>query len=315
MPGNDARAILNNSLFWIKGQRLVINFLGNLVGPVGFTTVLLYYDPLTKAGFFWPAASFVLFVWALGIIFSSVGIQTPVEAQQKIHDYENDILSLREENNFLSESVKTNNFRVQLARSWTDLISAYNFDNMVDENELKLGIHSILSPFVRSPENIFGYGKNAYWTATVYLYREQDHSLYAIERETSQQENPEDLGRIWPYGEGQVGFAFMQDRLVIVGDQPNDPKAALIHTPPALQKPGDEKLYPCMAAMPLRPPSGTGERLGCLIVTSSEPDSLSDETDKDILETAAACVCTLIKLHRRPPEEIIRRNRGELLNG
>lgn len=184
-------------------------------------------------------------------------------------------------------------------------------DRKIDYRTFDLEVSAILSSLINYPEDMFLVEQPGYWTASVYLYNQGDHQLYPIARETNQGRVSPEGSRVWPYGTGQVGFVYQQNRRLIIDDLMKSELAEFITTPENLAQEGDSEQYRSMAALPLRSLHRDTSR-GCLIVTANQPDALSEgKMDNLVLDAAAVSISTLLELYGEDNDAIIQVRYGE----
>lgn len=296
MPEHEPAAVFDRAIRSVKAHATILALLGTVVGPASFTLVLVFRADFTSGPLFNGAIVLTLGIWTIGAAATVFGPKTPLSVMRDYDLCRDNLHQSQVRLDNVKKLLSVNAQRVTDVRHWLDLAAAYVADGKVDRQEFENGLDNVLTPLVRRPQDIFIEGQAGYWTASVYLYDVRDDALHAVARRTSAETNPARKGRVWPKGKGHVGFAFQQDRSLVVPDLTRSELTRNLQIPEPLHHPDDLHRYRCLAVVPLRASDGDVS-LGCLAVTSARENSLSQEGDQEILDAAGAMAYILITLH------------------
>jgi len=305
-----AETVFARSLQWVKRQQRAWVLVATVVCPAMFSLFTSFQDSIQSKIIWWSFLIFILLIWLTGTIFALGGPKTPLVVLQEIQALQDDLKISQENLELIERLGKVNNLRVITILKWLDLVAAKAADGKIDDHTFDLEVSAVLSSLINYPEEMFLVEQKGFWTASVYLYNQIDHRLYPIARETNRGSRSPQRSRVWPYGCGQVGFAYQQNQRLIINDLVNSELAKFIKTPEELVQETDAERYRSMAAIPLRSRDRDISK-GCLIVTADQSSALSEETtDNLVLDAAAVSISTLLELYGADNNVIIQSRYG-----
>ncbi len=212
-------------------------------------------------------------------------------------EFEETIATLIEEKSQLSSLVDRLALQASYSSSVRSAILSFARQNISDIEGLEKAINDLASPLYLEGEFIFDIGPSEAWSFAVYLFSESRDILMPIWRRKSQNhKSPKgDLGREWGRGEGHVGKAFVDQRVIITGDAQHPDAEPFSAVPPTKEKGYDRALYRSFASVPIGPLLAEDDRpYGVLVATSDRVGRFGRDNSGMLIQISGAVASLLI---------------------
>ena len=162
---------------------------------------------------------------------------------------------------------------------------------------LEKALHDLASPLDLEGEFIFDLAPSEAWSFAVYLYsKDRDLLVPAWRRKAKGHKSARGgIGREWARGEGHVGKAFVDQRMIITGDAQHPDAEPFSAVPLVKERPYDRATYRSFASVPIGPLlTGDGRPYGVLVATSDRVGRFSRENAGILIQIAGAIASFLI---------------------
>ncbi len=197
----------------------------------------------------------------------------------------------------LSELVDRLAFETNYSASVRSAILTLSRQRITTIGGLEKAIHDLASPLDLEGEFIFNIGPSESWSFAVYLYSTNRDLLVPVwRRKAKNHKSPRsDLGREWARGEGHVGKAFVDQRMIITGDAQHPDAEPFSAVPTSKERPYDRAVYRSFASVPIGPLlTSDGRPYGVLVATSDRVGRFSRENAGILIQIAGAVASFLI---------------------
>lgn len=207
------------------------------------------------------------------------------------------IAALTDEGAQLNALIDKLAFQANYSSSVRSAILTFARQKIESVQALEKAVDDLASPLYLEGEFIFDIGPSEAWSFAVYLYSEQKDLLVPIWRRKSQNhKSPRgNLGREWGRGEGHVGKAFVDQRMIITGDAQHPDAEPFSAVPAVKERDYDKALYRSFASVPIGPLlADDGRPYGVLVGTSDRVGRFGRDNAGVLVQIAGAVASLLI---------------------
>lgn len=251
------------------------------------------YGASSVAGI-WIAVLIVLA--ALAVRLNPTG-ESLLELAVENEEQEDSIIQLRVREAELNDIVDRLAFENTYSASVRSAILTFARQKIDSIEGVEKAVDDLASPLYLEGEFIFDIGPSEAWSFAVYLYSRSRDVLVPIWRRKSQRhKSPHDsLGREWGRGEGHVGKAFVDQRMIITGDSQHPDAEPFSAVPPAKERSYDKSSYRSFASLPIGPLlTEDGRPYGVLVATSDRVGRFGRDNVGILVQIAGAVASLLI---------------------
>jgi hypothetical protein len=155
-----------------------------------------------------------------------------------------------------------------------------------------------IMPMIDAAGTLFDFEYGELWSVAVYALNEAGDLLEPVWWDRPSDHPSQGTPRSWKPGDGHVGSAFMQDRILFTTDMGSDDAAMLLKPSVANERPYDADVYRAFVSAPiLLDVEPTPLRFGVLVLSSNVAGRF-DENNKTIVAHAAQVLAHLFQLRR-----------------
>lgn len=244
-------------------------------------------------GFLWLAVLALLAVFAIRL--NPTG-ESLLELAVENEDQQDKIAQLTDREAELATQIDRLAFESSYSLSVRAAILTFARAKIATMEELRKAIDDLASPLYLQGEFIFQLQAAEAWNFAVYLYSAERDLLVPVWREKARRHRSAhgSLGREWGRGEGHVGKAFVDKRVIITGDALSRDAEPFSTVPPSKERDYDKALYRSFASVPIGPLlEGDGRPYGVLVATSDRVGRF-DRGNAGILEQIAGAIASLL---------------------
>ncbi|WP_271439754.1 GAF domain-containing protein [Pontixanthobacter luteolus] len=284
----------------IRSQNRLVNFLAILGVPTGLAIWLGAIDA-DKVGAVWFWITIIV-LFALQVTLYSVSNKhaetVPVlhlanaelqATQDRLNDYIAD-------NEALSDWLITAN---QLGAYWATYQALIATTCPDDDQKIGDSCRIALTPMMEAADVLFGFEFADSWSVAVYRFNETTKRLEPVWWNRSDDHPSSGTPREWRSGDGHVGSAFMQNRVLFTNDIVHDETAILLKPSASNSKEYDDEVYRSFISAPimldLEP---TPQQFGVLVLTSNQSGRFNEQ-NKSIVGHASQVLAHLFDWRSR----------------
>ena len=181
---------------------------------------------------------------------------------------------------------------------WTTFQGLISAVSPESDEEFGEACRLALSPMIDAAGVLFDFSFGEVWSIAVYRLNDKGDLLEPVWWKRAEDHPSEGAPRTWRPGDGHVGSAFMQDRILYTTDMTSDDASMLLKPSVSNNQPYDNDVYRSFVSAPilldLQPEP---MRYGVLVITSSEIGRFDDE-NKSIVSQAAQVIAHLFDWRR-----------------
>jgi hypothetical protein len=163
-------------------------------------------------------------------------------------------------------------FHSYAASALRTMTAAYVRTGFQKLSDIREAAGEMLAPLYLHGGEVLGFEPSERWTFGVYLYSKKRDELVPLWREKSRNHPSDGRGRAWGRGQGHVGKAFVDRKVIVTGDAAHPDVVQLCGAPANLERGYDREVYRSFASVPIGPIDGDSEPYGVLVGTSDRKD-------------------------------------------
>ncbi|HEX2763482.1 MAG TPA: GAF domain-containing protein [Allosphingosinicella sp.] len=180
-----------------------------------------------------------------------------------------------------------------LASYWSTFQGLITHLNPIDDKRFAEACRIAVGPMVDAAGTLFDFDYGEVWSVAVYRLDATGESLDAVWWQRPADHPSQGTPRSWRPGDGHVGSAFMQDRILFTTDMTSDEAAMLLKPSVANDRPYDADVYRSFVSAPILLDVEPGPlRFGVLVITSNVAGRFNDD-NKSIVAHAAQVLAHL----------------------
>lgn len=217
---------------------------------------------------------------------------------------------LAEIQEFMAEDIADSDDYIQwleaannLASYWSTFQALINFINPVDDERFAEACRIAISPMIDTAGVLFDFDFGEVWSVAVYGLSDDGDLLEPVWWQRPTDHPSQGTPRSWRPGDGHVGSAFMQDRILFTTDMASDDAAMLLKPSVSNERPYDADVYRSFVSAPiLLDVKPEPIRFGVLVLTSNEIGRFDDD-NKTIVAHAAQVLAHLFYWRKLADEQ------------
>ncbi|WP_310474360.1 GAF domain-containing protein [Sandarakinorhabdus sp.] len=273
----------------IRSQNRLINFLAILLLPAFIGVWLSVADPLkTGIEIFWA-------VVVITILFQIVLYFLTMQYADTLPELHLENTELQELHQYMIEHIsESDDYIAQLEA--VNLLGAYwsTFQGMIavlspsNEDSFREACQIAISPMMDAAGILFDFEYGEIWSTSVYGFNESSGLLEPVWwKRSGDHPSGDNEPRSWRSGDGHVGSAFMQERILFTNDLTSD-DAAMLLTPSASNvRDYDQAVYRSFVSAPIvLDVQPNPHRFGVLVVTSNVAGRFHEENKAVVAQAA-----------------------------
>lgn len=215
-------------------RHAVTSFALAIALPIGWASLGAF-----SAGF-WDQFGFqVLVPWAALAVFHCLFWAAAYPRESTVLALATENADLRDEREVLTNQLDDAGkwvFHSYAAHALREMSIANVRNRVTSISDLKEALDDLLAPLYLSGGDVLGFGGSERWSLTVYLYSASEDKLKPVWREKSRNHPSSDLGRSWGRGQGHVGKAFVDGKIIVTGDASHPDVIQLCGAPSGLER-------------------------------------------------------------------------------
>lgn len=272
----------------VRSQNRFVSFLALIAVP-GALAIWLSVADVEGVGFwpFWVVVGFLVAVQAaLYLVTTSYSETLP-----QLHL---DKAELEEIQETMAEALAIDDAGIQwlsaahaLGMHWSNVQGLMSQINPVDEAKFQDACRLIVVPMIEAAGVLFDFEYGEVWSAAVYRYDESLNLLVPAWWQRPDEHPSEVPPRSWQPGDGHVGSAFMQSRILFTTDATSEETSPLLQPSAENQRDYDADIYRSFVSAPilldLKPDP---MRFGVLVITSNEIGRFDGENQTVVAHAA-----------------------------
>lgn len=180
-----------------------------------------------------------------------------------------------------------------LASYWSTFQGLITHLNPVDDARFADACRIAVGPMIDAAGTLFDFEYGEVWSVAVYRLDATGELLEAVWWQRPSDHPSQGTPRSWRPGDGHVGSAFMQDRILFTTDMTSDEASMLLKPSVANDRPYDADVYRSFVSAPILLDVEPGPlRFGVLVITSNVAGRFDDD-NKSIVAHAAQVLAHL----------------------
>jgi hypothetical protein len=288
----------------IRWQSRFVNFLAILAVPAAIGIWLSVVDPGTETGLFWSVLLPLIVLQVILYVVTTLYAETVPELNLRNKE-------LTEVQELMAGEIEDADYDIEwllaantLGSYWSTFQGLITYLNPVDDERFSEACRIAVSPMIESAGVLFDFDFGEVWSATVYRYNENDNMLEAVWWDRPADHPAQGTPRSWRPGDGHVGSAFMQDRILFTTDMTSDDAAMLLKPSVSNERSYDADVYRSFVSAPILLDAKPDPfRFGVLVITSNEVGRF-DEDNKTIVAHAAQVLAHLFYWRKLADQQI-----------
>ena len=139
----------------------------------------------------------------------------------------------------------------------------------------------IVNPMISLAKTLFGFEFDDVWSTAVYRFETAENMLRPIWFERSESHPSTGLPRAWQPGDGHVGSAFLQERILFTTDATSEEASPLLKPSVANEREHDAQVYRSFVSAPISLDAEQETlRFGVLVLTSHVAGRFDEENER-----------------------------------
>lgn len=284
----------------VQSQSRLVNFLAILAGPTALAVWLGVFDA-AKVGAVWFWVITILIVAFQAVLYL-------VNTQ-----YSETVPALHLSNSVLSEAYEEAIYELKTfsqERKWlqtANRLGSYwsTFQGLIDEkapsseSDFSESCGLAVKPMIDASGILFGFEFDDIWSVTVYGYDRDSDRLIPVWFKRTEDHPSTGAPRAWKQGDGHVGSAFMQNRILYTVDMADGDASMLLQPSAENGREYDENVYRSFVSAPITLDLKSGPaQFGVLVVTSNVIGRFNEE-NRGIVGHAAQVLAHLFDWRSR----------------
>lgn len=288
----------------VQSQNRLVNFLAILGGPTALAVWLGVFDEATVGtAWFWIVIVLIV-AFQAALYFVSTRYAETVPglhlANSLLAEQYNERLveqeALAEENEWLQTAIR-------LASFWSTFQGLIQEMAPQEDAEFAESCRLAISPMIEAAGVLFGFGFDDIWSVAVYAHDEDAALLVPVWHKRTEEHPSPGAPRSWRLGDGHVGSAYMQNRILYTIDMADDDASMLLKPSAENGREYDDAVYRSFVSAPITLDLETGPaQFGVLVITSNITGRFN-EGNKIIVGHAAQVLAHLFDWRSRLPPE------------
>ncbi|MWV26436.1 hypothetical protein [Aurantiacibacter rhizosphaerae] len=269
----------NNFRTAVRSQNRLVNFLAILGVPTALAVWLGVFDAATVgAGWFWGVtAAIVIFQAVLYLVSTKYSETVPalhLENSELYIGYEDalaEIEQLGEEKDWLLTANRLGSY-------WATFQGLIQATDPRTEEQFCESCRLAISPMLEAAGILFNFGFDDVWSVAIYELEPTSEILEPVWFKRTEDHPSSGMPRSWRVGDGHVGSAFMQNRVLYTIDMA-DAEASMLLKPSAENgREYDDNVYRSFVSAPITLDLKSGPtQFGVLVITSNEIGRFDNE--------------------------------------
>lgn len=278
----------------VRAQSRVVNFLA----IIGIPTVLGVWLGVTTpesvgAGIFWSALGTLILLQGALYTLTTLYAETVPELHIERSELQDTQDLMIEEIEGADEYIQWLEAANKLGNYWSTFQALIAKINPANDERFKDACRIAVQPMIDSGGVLFEFDYGEVWSVSVYEFNESSELLEPVWWDRPHDHPSQGVPRSWRSGDGHVGSAFMQDRILFTTDLSSDEAAMLLKPSTTNERDYDCDVYRSFVSAPiLLDGNPEPQRFGVLVITSNEIGRFDDE-NKAIVGQAAQVLAQL----------------------
>lgn len=181
----------------------------------------------------------------------------------------------------------------RLAAYWSTFQALITYLDPVDDDAFADACRIAIGPMIDAAGTVFDFEYGEVWSVAVYRLDSTSDFLEPVWWQRPADHPSQGIPRKWRPGDGHVGSAFMQDRILFTTDMSSDDASMLLKPSIANDRPYDSDVYRAFVSAPiLLDVKPEPFRFGVIVITSNVAGRF-DENNKSIVAHAAQVLAHL----------------------
>lgn len=280
----------------VRGLARFSNVLAIIVVPLVLSVWLTVVKPEWSGALFWGGiavlAALQIALFALTTQYS----ETLPELHMDLREQEDLERTLVEQISSLNQLVNWLEAARALGAFWTTAQGLLTLLPMQSDDDLREALRLILNPMIAAANHLFGFDFDDIWSVAVYRFNSDENVLEALWYKRSESHPSDGPPRSWRPGDGHVGSAFMQERILFTVDATSEEASPLLKPSAANERPYDGDAYRSFVSAPVVLGVGTQTKKYGVVVLTSNVAGRFDEENQAIVAQAADVLAHAFKL-------------------
>lgn len=284
----------------VQSQNRLVNFLAILAGPTALAVWLGVFDA-TKVGtgWFWTVTCLIVaFQAALYYVTTRYSETVPAlhlsnsVLAEAYEDALNELDILVEERTWLQTANRLGSY-------WSTFQGLIEEKAPTNDEDFAESCGLAIKPMIDAAGILFGFEFDDIWSVTVYAYDRDTERLTPVWYKRTEDHPSTGAPRAWRQGDGHVGSAFMQNRILYTIDMADGDASMLLQPSAENGREYDENVYRSFVSAPITLDLNSGPaQFGVLVVTSNVIGRFDDE-NRGIVGHAAQVLAHLFDWRSR----------------
>lgn len=270
----------------VKALARLSNILAIIIIPIVVTVWTAAFDPAKEPMAFWggiiPLAVIqTIFFWATNkysetlpeMYLNNEDLKSEIETSQEIIAYQDSEIDWLEK-------------ATDLGLYWSTFQGLIEPAQLSTHENLGLSCQMAIRPMLDVAGTLFGFEYGETWSAAVYKLNQDNNMLQPVWYERAEDHPSTGTPRYWTPGDGHVGAAFMQQRILYTTDA-NSQQGSLLKPNASNQKPYDRTVYSSFVCAPISLDLNDEVlRFGVLVITSNIAGRFNEHNQDVVLHAA-----------------------------
>lgn len=255
----------------VKGQNKLVNFLAILAVPTGLA-VWLGVASAESVGWvwFWGVLA-VLIVLQIVLYFVSTKYSETVPALHlNVEQLEGEYTEAQRNLNESSMQVEWLKTANRLGTFWSTFQGMIQETSPASDEAFSDSCRIAMTPMIEAAGILFNFGYDDTWSICIYALDTETDLLVPVWHKRSEEHPSEGRPRSWQRGDGHVGSAFMQNRILFTVDMADTDASMLLQPSAENSRDYDSDVYRSFVSAPITLDLATGPaQYGVLVITSN----------------------------------------------